>query len=364
MNADSKSWFILALLVFIGWLIYQLAPVITPFAISAGLAYLGDPLVDRLERLKFFKWHINRTFSVVIVFALMTAAFAVLLLIIVPLLADQVRRLVESAPELLEWIVGTAIPWVQVKLGLDSLSFDQESLVQGLQSYWREVSQALVGVLGSVSRGSQAVLQWLVNLVLIPVVTFYLLRDWDKLMQNVKSLVPRKYEATVSGLFTEVDEVLGAFIRGQLMVMVALGVIYAVGLWLVGLDLAFIIGMGAGLLSIVPYLGTFIGVVAGVIAALFQFQDVLHPTLTLLVFGIGQSLESMVLTPKLVGDRIGLHPVAVIFAVLAGGQLFGFLGILLALPVASALMVLVRHLDDLYRNSDLYGNDQSEAGGS
>ena len=364
MNAESKSWFILALLVLVGWLIYQLAPVITPFAISAGLAYLGDPLVDRLERLKFFKWHISRTFSVVIVFALMTAGFAVLLLIVIPLLADQVRRLIDNAPELFEWIAGTALPWVQAKLGLGSIAFDQESLITGLKSYWKEASSALVGVLGSVSRGGQAVLQWLVNLVLIPVVTFYLLRDWDKLMQNILALIPRRHVATVSGLFTEIDEVLGAFIRGQLMVMVALGLIYAVGLWLVGLDLAFIIGMGAGLLSIVPYLGTFVGVVAGVIAALFQFQDLLHPILALLVFGVGQSLESMVLTPKLVGDRIGLHPVAVIFAVLAGGQLFGFLGILLALPVASALMVLVRHLDDLYRSSALYGDGQVEAGES
>ena len=147
---------------------------------------------------------------------------------------------------------------------------------------------------------------------------------------------------------------LGAFVRGQLLVMVALGLMYAVGLWAIGLDLAFIIGMVAGLLSIVPYLGTFVGVVAAVIAALFQFQDILHVVLVLIVFGVGQSLEGMVLTPKLVGDRVGLHPVAVIFAVLAGGQLFGFLGILLALPVASALNVMVRHLDARYRGSDLY----------
>jgi predicted PurR-regulated permease PerM len=239
-------------------------------------------------------------------------------------------------------------------MGIAGIELDSESLVVAAQEYWREASSALLGVLSTVSRGGQAVLSWLVNLVLIPVVTFYLLRDWDKLVENIRTLIPRKAEPEVSALSREIDEVLGAFIRGQLMVMVALGVIYALGLWLLGLDLAFIIGMGAGVLSIVPYLGTFVGVVAALIAAAFQFQDLLHPVLVLAVFGVGQSLESMFLTPKLVGDRIGLHPVAVIFAVLAGGQLFGFLGILLALPAASALNVLARHLHERYRNSDLY----------
>ena len=197
-------------------------------------------------------------------------------------------------------------------------------------------------------------LGWLMNLVLIPVVTFYLLRDWDLLIKGIRELLPRKIEPTVSTLASEINEVLGAFVRGQLMVMFALGVIYTAGLWLIGLDLAFIIGMGAGLLSVVPYLGTVVGLVAAVLAAVFQFQDLFHTIMVLLVFGAGQALEGMVLTPKLVGDRIGLHPVAVIFAVLAGGQLFGFLGILLALPVASALNVLVRHFRDEYTKSDLY----------
>jgi predicted PurR-regulated permease PerM len=182
------------------------------------------------------------------------------------------------------------------------------------------------------------------------------------LVQAVQNLIPRQDEPAVSALFREVDDVLGAFIRGQLMVMLALGLVYTLGLWLIGLDLAFIIGMGAGLLSIVPYLGTFLGLVAALLAAIFQFQDVLHPVLVLAIFAAGQSLEGMVLTPLLVGDRIGLHPVAVIFAVLAGGQLFGFLGILLALPVAAALNVLVRHLNQRYRDSDLYQRELRDAG--
>ena len=362
MTGDSRQWFVLALLVVLGWLIYKLAPVITPFAISAGLAYLGDPLVDRLQRLRVYKWPVARTAAVIIVFLLMTAAVGLLLLFILPMVREQILYLVRRAPEMVEWSMGTALPWLQAKLGLGPLEMDLQSLSAAARAYWKEVSSAALGVLGTMSRCGQAVVHWLMNLILIPVVTFYLLRDWDKLVQAIQNLIPRHDEPAVSALFREVDDVLGAFILGQLMVMVALGLVYTLGLWLIGLDLAFIIGMGAGLLSIVPYLGTFLGLVAALLAAIFQFQDVLHPVLVLAIFAAGQSLEGMVLTPLLVGDRIGLHPVAVIFAVLAGGQLFGFLGILLALPVAAALNVLVRHLNQRYRDSDLYQRELRDAG--
>jgi predicted PurR-regulated permease PerM len=357
--SGSKHWFVLALIILCGWLLYRLAPVITPFAISAGLAYLGDPLVDRLERLKFIRWPISRTVSVVLVFLLMIVVFGLVLLLIIPLLVEQVRHLVEKVPQITEWMFSEALPWVQSQLGLEPSSIDTDNLIAAARDYWKEAGTAALSVLGSVSRGGQAAINWLMNLVLIPVVTFYLLRDWDRLVEAIRQLLPRAVEPTVSGVMSEINEVLGAFIRGQLLVMVALGVIYALGLWAIGLDLAFIIGMGAGLLSIVPYLGAALGVVAAVIAALFQFGDLLHVLLVLVVFGVGQSLESMFLTPKLVGDRIGLHPVTVIFAVLAGGQLFGFLGILLALPAAAALNVLVRHLHQRYRSSELYTRESA-----
>jgi predicted PurR-regulated permease PerM len=174
------------------------------------------------------------------------------------------------------------------------------------------------------------------------------------MIRATHDLLPRNMEAEISKTAKDVDEVLGAFFRGQLMVMLALGLIYSIGMSMVGIDLAILIGMGAGLLSIVPYLGSIVGVLVAAGAAIFQFQDVFHLVMVLLVFGAGQAAESMYLTPKLVGDRIGLHPVTVIFAVLAGGQLFGFLGILLALPVAAALNVLVRRMLLKYRQSDLY----------
>jgi predicted PurR-regulated permease PerM len=353
--AETRPWFILALLAITIWLLYRLAPVITPFALSAGLAYLGDPMVDRLEKLRIVRWQVNRTAAVVGVFVFISAIVVGIVLVLLPLLRDQVQSLVARAPEFINWIGETALPWLQAKLGLSAFEPDSENLVAALRSYWKEISTTLMSVLGTVSRGGQAVMHVLMNLVLVPVVTFYLLRDWDRLVEGIRTLIPRQSEPVVSQLFRDVDEVLSAFIRGQLMVMIALGLVYSVGLWLIGLDLALIIGMVAGLLSIVPYLGTFVGVVSALVAAGFQFQDVLHPVLVLVVFGVGQSLEGMVLTPKLVGDRIGLHPVAVIFAVLAGGQLFGFLGILLALPVAAALNVLVRFLHLRYQGSELYG---------
>jgi predicted PurR-regulated permease PerM len=354
MSGESRSWLTLAIIAALGWLIYLLAPVITPFAAAAALAYFGDPLVDRLEVMGIRNWKLGRTLAVVLVFLVMTAVFVLLLLIIVPLLAEQLRLLVDRFPAYLEWSAETAWPWIAGQLGLDTGVLDTAAITEILKAYWKELSGAALTVIGTLGRGGQAVLHWVTNLVLIPVVTFYLMRDWDLVIKGIHDLLPRKIVGETSRLAKDIDEVLGAFVRGQLIVMLALGLIYTTGLWLIGIDLAFLIGMGAGLLSIVPYLGSIVGLVVAAGAALFQFHDVLHLLLVLAVFGGGQMAEGMLLTPKLVGDRIGLHPVAVIFAVLAGGQLFGFLGILLALPVAAALNVLVRHARERYRGSSLY----------
>jgi len=354
---ESSYWLILAAAAAMLWLLYLLAPVITPFAAAAALAYLGDPLVDRVETIPLFKWKISRSFGVVLVFTMIILVLSAVLLLMLPLLFEQLRHLVARIPQWSAWLAGSALPWAQDKFGLELPNIGAESLKQGLAAYWKEASSALLGVLGTLSAGGQAMMHWVMNLLLIPVVTFYLLRDWDDLIEGIRTLIPPRIEPKVSRLAGEIDAVLGAFLRGQLMVMLALAGIYTGGLWILGLDLAFIIGMIAGLLSVVPYLGTFVGVVAALIAATYQFQDLLHPALTFLVFVIGQSLEGMVLTPKLVGDKIGLHPVVVIFAVLAGGQLFGFLGVLLGLPVAAALNVLVRHAHQHYRGSVLFRNE-------
>ncbi len=346
---DNNRWWLLAGAGFTGWLLYLLSPILTPFVISAMLAYLGDPLVDRLEARR-----IPRGLAVSLVFVVLFLFLTILALLLIPRLEAQITTLLQKAPAYLAWLRAEVLPWLQQRLqlegGLDEIGVIRDTLTQ----HWQQAGGLVAGALGSVSRSGLTLLGWLANLVLIPVVTFYLLRDWDRMIAGIHALLPRSSEPTVVRLASESDEVLGAFLRGQLLVMFALGVIYTTGLWLVGLEFALLIGMFAGLMSFVPYLGLILGVLVAGVAAILQFQSLEALPWVVLVFVIGQLIEGTVLTPKLVGDRIGMHPVAVIFAVMAGGQLYGFFGILLALPVAAVSMVLVRHALDRYRGSDLY----------
>ncbi|HEY8331649.1 MAG TPA: AI-2E family transporter [Pseudomonas sp.] len=355
MLNDSRSWLGLAALVLLGWLVHQLQPVLMPFLVALLLAYLGDPLVDRLEARG-----LSRTSGVVVVFILFSLILLALLLVLVPLLGKQLVRLYELAPEMLDWLQGTALPWVQKKLGLRYAFWRFDRIKTLLAEHLGQATDIAGILLAQVTSSSLALLAWLGNLLLIPVVSFYLLRDWDVMMGHLRNLLPRKREEWVVRLAGECHEVLGAFLRGQLLVMLALALVYAGGLMLVGLELGLLIGLLAGLASIVPYMGFVVGIVAALVAVLFQFGLDWYPLLgVVVVFGIGQLLEGMWLTPLLVGDRIGLHPVAVIFAILAGGQLFGFTGVLLALPVAAVIMVLLRHMHEFYKLSRLYG----ESGG-
>ncbi|TWI58585.1 putative PurR-regulated permease PerM [Pseudomonas duriflava] len=346
----SRRWYVIGGLALVLWLLHSVQPILSPFLVSMLLAYLGDPLVDRLERLG-----LSRTLSVLIVYLIFLLILLGLLLIIVPLLFRQLMRLYELMPLMLDWLQFKALPWIQVNLGLAD-SFWRFDRIKAVISSHLDRTTDIVGIIvAQATTSGLAILGWLGNALLIPVVSFYLLRDWDVMVARLHSLLPRRHEALVNRLVRDCHEVLGAFLRGQLMVMVGLGVIYAVGLMLVGLELGLLIGTLAGLASIVPYMGFAIGLTAAMIAGFFQFGLEGYSLLAILaVFVTGQMVEGMLLTPLLVGDRIGLHPVAVIFAVLAGGQLFGFSGILLALPVAAIMMVLLRHVHDLYKLSDLY----------
>ena len=351
----ANRWLWLAVVLFIGWLLYLLNPILSPFLVSCLIAYLGDPLVDRLERAGF-----SRTGGVIVVFVLITLLLLALPLIVVPMLGNQLVRLYELLPSMLQWLQGTALPWLQVKVGLQPNLLELEQLKTLFSNNIGTTTDVLTTVLSHATSSGLALMAWLGNLFLIPVVAFYLLRDFDLLIAKLRRLIPRDYEARVVSLVGECHEVLGAFMRGQLLVMLALAVIYSVGLMLVGVELGLLIGAFAGLASIVPYMGFIVGIGIALAVALFQFG--LDPYVLSgigVVFMVGQLLESMVLTPLLVGDRIGLHPVAVIFAILAGGQLFGFTGVLLALPVAAVIMVLMRHVHDLYKLSDIYGESTS-----
>jgi len=335
----------LAIIVAIGLLIWLLAPVLMPFAIAAMLAYLGDPLANRLERLG-----LGRALAVSIVFVVLILVIAAALLLLVPLIVRQIENLVLNFPHYVEWTKDTALPWLQTRLHLDPKAFDTDRLMAQIKEHIGSIGS----VIGTISRSGIGVVAWLTNLVLIPVVWFYLLRDWDRLVTWIDRMLPRSVEPTVAHLAREADAVLGAFVRGQLLVMLALAIYYGVALTLVGISVGPLIGMVAGLLSFVPYLGFITGFVAAIIASLVQHGDWTNLLLVVGVFVVGQLLEGYVLVPRLVGEKIGLHPVAVIFSVLAGGYLFGFLGVLLALPAASVILVLLRYLAQRYQLSDLY----------
>ncbi len=351
----QRFWGLMAAAVLV-LLFYLLHPILTPFLVGALLAYLGDPLADRLE-----ERGLSRTLSVSVVFFGLTLLLVIVLLLTVPLVGHQLDMLANKIPEWLQTVQHRVLPWLQQRFDLPADTLPVAQFKAVLSENWMSAGDLLTKVWKQIAGSSMALAAALANLFLIPVVAFYLLRDWDVLMARIRDLLPRSSEQTIVGLSVECDEILGAFIRGQLLVMLALGVVYSLGLWVVGLDLALILGLTAGLASIVPYMGFVVGIVAASVAAWFQFQDIMALLAVAGVFGVGQLLEGMVLTPLLVGDRIGLHPVAVIFAIMAGGQLAGFAGVLLALPVAAVIMVLLRYLHRQYKGSELYTLDDSRA---
>lgn len=346
---DSQKWMILTVIFLAGVLFYLLGPVLTPFIIGALLAYLGDPIADRLETKG-----LSRALAVVIVFSAMTIFVVLLMFVLIPILNKQIISLIKTVPQYVQWVGENVLPWLEVTFGLDSDVFDLDSFVVLLQDNWLQAGGLAANVVGGITRSGTLIAVWLANLLLIPVVTFYLLRDWDKFIATIDHLLPREIEPAIAHIAKDSDEMLGAFLRGQVTVMFALGALYSVGLWLIGLKFALLIGMLAGLLSFVPYMGFAVGIVIASIAMMMQTHDPIQLLWVFLIFGIGQMLEGMLLTPLLVGDRIGLHPVTVIFAVLAGGQLFGFFGVLVALPVAAVIAVIIRDLHKRYLESNLY----------
>ena len=348
MTAQQR-YLLCGIVALVAVLVYFLDSVLTPFLVSMVLAYLGDPLADWLE-----EKGLSRTLSVVLVFCLIFGLLALAMLLVVPVLIHQVKSLVLLLPVWAQWLEDHVVPQVTQYIAIDPSLFDISDLFHKLAGHWQNAGGLLASLGLSLSRSSMALMGFLVNVALVPVVSFYLLRDWDYLMADFRRLLPRNIEPVVVVLMRECDEVLGAFLKGQLLVMLALGSIYSVGLMLVGLEFSILIGMLAGLASIIPYMGFVVGFSTALLVALFQFDGYTGIAMVTVVFAIGQVLESWVLTPMLVGDRIGLHPVAVIFALMAGGQLFGFVGMLIALPMGAIVMVLLRHLHRNYKSSDLY----------
>ncbi|HZW59142.1 MAG TPA: AI-2E family transporter, partial [Woeseiaceae bacterium] len=312
----------------------------TPFIAAALLAYIGDPLADRLER-----WRLPRTVAVISVFLLTLLAVGLLVLLVLPLIQTQVSALLDALPGIVAQLERVWLPRLSSLLDIQA---EDVGMAAFLDRYSDMAGSWGARILMSVTRSGGALAAAVISLFLVPILTFYLLRDWDLMLSRFGSLVPSRHRSTIFRLARETDEVLGAFLRGQLLVMFALAVIYSLGLGLVGLKFAIAIGVVAGLVSFVPYLGFVFGIGLAGLTVVLEPDPWLRLVGVVATFSIAQMIEGSILTPKLVGDRIGLHPVLVIFAIAAGGQLFGFFGILLALPAAAVLSVLVRFMYGRY----------------
>ncbi len=333
------NWFIA--IAISGWLLYLLAPVLTPFVAAALLAYIGDPLADRLERL-----NMPRTVAVVLVFLLTFLFLGALVLLLGPLVRSQVSALFQALPEIAAQVELVWLPQIADILNIEP---DSDVGIGPFLARYSEMAGSWGGkLLMSVGKSGGALATAVMSLFLVPILTFYLLRDWDTVMAHFAALIPESQRDTIVGLANETDEVLGAFLRGQLLVMFALSTIYSIGLGLVGVKFALAIGVFAGIVSFVPYLGLVLGIGLASLTVLAEPSPLLMLAGIVAVFVVAQLIEGSILTPKLVGDQIGLHPVLVIFAIAAGGQLFGFFGILLALPAAAVLSVLVRFAFNRY----------------
>ena len=350
---NAISWTGMALaLTLVVWL---LAPVLTPFLVAMVLAYALSPLVDKLSRPH--GWRMPRVLAVLLVEVLFMAAVGSLFLLLVPIMAHEMTQLHHEVPLLLAQANAVLQPLL-ARWGVD-FSVDTASLQTMLLGHLSDnLEGILMRVLSSLKLGSSVAFMVLGSVLLIPVVLFYLLMDWNALMAKVSNLVPPRLRPALTNFADEADQILGQYLRGQSLAMLIMALYYSLALSLFGLDLAVPIGIFTGLAIFVPYIGFGLGLIMATLAGLLDFASVEGPAKAVImvgvVYGLGQILEGFFITPRLVGERIGLHPLAVIFALLAFGEVFGFAGVLVALPASAVLLVAVRRLRARYLASPLF----------
>ena len=353
VDRTLRRIFILSGIVLLLWVLYLLKPVVIPFVVAFFMAYLFSPLVEQ-----FCKVGLPRWLSISLVFIGIGIALTLAVWYIIPLVWKQLIIARDSIPVGINWINSTFLPWVSATFNIEEMEIDTTHMSSIVMDYV-QTNYSADSIQAMILRVAQSGLNFIQiggTVVLIPIIAFYFLLDWQRMLDSLRRLIPRPYEQSTLAVVQECHSVLGAFVKGQFLVMILLGVVYATGLQLIGLEVGLIIGMIAGLASIIPYLGFAVGIVAAIIATFLQFGiDWMQLVLVLVVFMIGQAVEGYILQPFLLGDKIGLSPVAVVFAVLAGAQLAGFMGMLIALPVAAVIVVLLRHLRDYYEKSNLYG---------
>ena len=338
----------LLLIAVLGGILYLLSPILTPFVSAAILAYICNPVVNRMVGCR-----LPRTPAVVIVMVGLLVLVAMLMLILLPMLEKELANFSTRLPGLIETLRIRILPHLQQLFGV-TLQWDNTVLKNFAMTHWQTAGGIAEKILPWLSNSGGAIVAGIANILLVPVAMFYLLRDWPDLLARIDELVPRSSYAKISEIAAEVDTVLAEFLRGEISVMLSMSVYYSASLWLAGLDFAMPIGILAGMLVFVPYLGMVVGLLLATLAAVMQFTAFGSVLWVWAAFGTGQLLEGMVVTPRLVGERVGLHPLAVIFALLAFGQLLGFFGILLALPLSAILLVGLRHAKAWYLGSTMY----------
>ncbi len=354
VRAQMGFWF--AGLIVFCVLLFLLRDILLPFVAGMAVAYLLDPIADKLE-----EWGLSRTMATVVITALFVIVTAGALFLLLPLLYQQAIDLVGRAPAIAGAIRDYLLSLSETlfaSLGPDQLERAREAL----SGFTDNLIGLALGFGKGLWRSGLALVHVLALLFVTPIVTFYLLRDWDRIVAHAEDLLPRRHAGVVHEQLGKIDDALAGFVRGQGLVCLILMVFYAVGLTLVGLDFGLIVGLTAGLLSFIPYVGAITGFVIGVTLALLQFDDLLWVGAVALVFVIGQVIEGNFLSPKLVGERVGLHPVWVIFGALAGATLFGIVGILLAVPATAVVGVLARFATERYQASPIY-LDPDDGGG-
>lgn len=349
-NFGEKSNFGIWLVLFILFCatVYILRSVLLPFVLGIILGYLFDPLATKFEKLK-----ISRTWATILVFLIVILVAVPVVVLLLGVIEDQLSIFISAAPKYISSFIQKIEPILQsLKEYIPAL--ETENLKSMLSQNMSHTFTFGAGLLQGLFKNSMAIVNVLSLLLITPVVAFYMLRDWDVFTKKVDNLLPRRSKKEIRSIFNQIDKALSGFLRGQVSVCVILGIYYALGLKIVGLELGALIGFIAGLISFIPYVGSITGFVLSMLLSFSQFNDWEHIVAVVGVFLVGQFLEGNFLTPKLVGDKVGLHPVWVMFALLAGGVLLGFLGLMIAVPVAAVVGILIRFVLQKYKKSRLY----------
>lgn len=354
LNSEQKENFLwIGLGIFLIVLTILLGPILTPFVTAIILAYVLHPGVDWLTRKRIGKFRIPRIVAVIIVFSIFILAILAVVLIILPLIIQELPLLQEQIPNFLSKINDAAAPIlhkfnISTDIDLNNVKqFLTQKVVSNSEEIWSSV-------FASAKTGGAALISVITNLLFIPMVLFYLLEDWHKFVRMINRVIPIRVKENQKGIVNEVNHLMGQYLHGQLLVMIILAVYYSIALKIAGFNIALPVGTITGLLVFIPYVGYGLGLVLAIMAGILQFDGWYGLICVAIIYGIGQVLEGFILTPRLVGERIGLHPLVVIFALLAFGQLFGFVGILLALPASAIIAVIVRHVFEYYQNSSFY----------